>query len=104
VTEIEKYLQEKPPLVPATVCFLVKDGRVLLGLRKKVSLGLGENLIGGIGGKVGDKEGHQHETIEEGMQRELDEEVGVQALTFSNLGKILFLHPHQHLNRIVFRL
>ncbi|GIW62871.1 MAG: hypothetical protein KatS3mg090_0697 [Patescibacteria group bacterium] len=36
----------------AVVGYLVKKDEVFLGIRKKVSLGLGKNLISGIGGKL----------------------------------------------------
>ncbi len=39
---------------PSVVGYLREGGRVCLGVRKKVSLGLGENLVAGIGGRVGD--------------------------------------------------
>lgn len=52
MSEIDKYLNQVETLMKVVVGYPVKETRVLLGLRKKVSLGLGENLISGIGGKV----------------------------------------------------
>lgn len=81
--------------VPAVVCYLVKDGKVLLGRRKEVSLGLGKGLISGIGGKVGDKPEFADETYEQALVRELREEIGVAARRWRKVGQIRFLFPHK---------
>ncbi|MEI6462531.1 MAG: NUDIX domain-containing protein [bacterium] len=89
-SHLATYIEKGDPLVRAVVCFLVKDNKVILGLRKRVSLGLGANLISGIGGKVGDKPEFQNETDEEGLRREVKEEIGVDILEFEKMGRICF--------------
>lgn len=91
----ETYLEKFPPLTRAVVGYLVTNDRVILGLRKKVSWGLGENLISGIGGKVGDEEAFKGESDEEALVRELREEVGVTLISYEKVGEITFLFPHK---------
>ncbi|MBL8031486.1 MAG: hypothetical protein JNK33_04140, partial [Candidatus Doudnabacteria bacterium] len=50
MANIDELLPAGVTAIPAVVGFLLRGTQVLLGRRKKVSLGLGENLIGGIGG------------------------------------------------------
>ncbi len=57
----------RPLLRPATVCFVISDGAILLGLKKR---GLGEGLWNGPGGKVEDGE-----SIELAAIRETQEEM-----------------------------
>lgn len=52
-----------------TLCLAVKDGRVLLGMKKR---GFGSGRWNGFGGKI-----EAGETIEEGAKREMLEECGV---------------------------
>lgn len=92
---LHAYLEESPQFIPAVVGYLVKDTRVLLGLRKKVSLGLGANLISGIGGKVGDEEEFKNETLEEALDREMHEEIGVHVLQSHARGVVRFIFPHK---------
>jgi 8-oxo-dGTP diphosphatase len=92
--KINTYLATNPPLTRAVVGFLItRDNHVILGLRKKVSFGLGANLISGIGGKVGDIEGLENETDEEAMQRETKEEIGVRVTNLQKVAEITFLFP-----------
>lgn len=51
------------------ICFLIKDGQVLLGMKKR---GFGAGKWNGFGGKV-----QEGEEVKEGMARELKEEAGV---------------------------
>ena len=53
----------------ATLCYLIKENKLLLGLKKR---GFGEGRWNGYGGKV--KEG---ESIEESLVREVNEEMNV---------------------------
>ncbi|HRY63207.1 MAG TPA: 8-oxo-dGTP diphosphatase [Patescibacteria group bacterium] len=65
-----------------TLCLIVKDGKILLGMKKR---GFGAGRWNGFGGKV---EGE--ETIEEAMKRELSEESGLILNDFQKRGMIIF--------------
>lgn len=93
MTEIDKYLETEPLLTPAVVGYLQIDGKVLLGLRKKVSFGLGENLVAGIGGKVGDTPENEGETNDDALVREIKEEIGVTIKHYKDMGRVRFLYP-----------
>lgn len=69
---------------PTTLCLLIKDGKVLLALKKR---GFGAGKVNGIGGKVQDGE-----SIELAAARELQEEVGAIAdpASFEKAGNIKF--------------
>lgn len=92
---IEKYLEQNPTFTPAVVGYLVEGDKVLLGLRKKVSFGLGENLIAGIGGKVGDILKFKDESKKEALIREFEEEIRVEILEYKRLGRIRYIFPHK---------
>jgi 8-oxo-dGTP diphosphatase len=77
------------------VGYIIKNGQVLLGLRKKVSWGLGENLVSGIGGKIGDIPGLENESNEEALIREFEEEIGVTPINFKHMGKVTFVFPNK---------
>lgn len=86
---IEKKIQElHPPFIPAVVGFCMKGDQILFGLRKKVSMNLGQNLLAGIGGKVGDEEAFKDETHEEAMIREAQEEIGIQITKMTQIGRV----------------
>lgn len=91
---INDYLASKITFTPAVVGFLKQDNRVLLGLRKKVSLGLGHHIISGIGGKVGDSEEIKHETYAQALIREFQEEIGVTPIQYTEMGRVRFIWPH----------
>jgi 8-oxo-dGTP diphosphatase len=88
-------LTEGVVFTPAVVCYLVRDGKVLLGLRKRVSWGMGENLIAGIGGKVGDKAEFSNETCLGALGREVIEEIGVKIGRVKEAGEVKFIFPHK---------
>ena len=78
-----------------TLCLVVKDGKILLGMKKR---GFGAGRWNGFGGKL-----EPGETIEEGAKREMKEEcgvtvesmqlVGIHEFEFtSNCGEILEVH------------
>lgn len=78
-----------------TLCVLVKDNRVLLGMKKKK---LGKGKYNAFGGKV-----EIGETIEEAALRELYEETGgklpgnygVHAKEYCKVGEITYIFPDQ---------
>ena len=92
---MDDYLKTNPLLVRHVVCYLVKDGKVLLGERKSSSVGLGIGRVAGIGGKVADLPGKEDETEEQALVREVQEEVGVAVTSFRNMGTVLFLFPEK---------
>ena len=93
-SKIDRYLAATT-FTPAVVGYLVDDGKVCLGVRKKVSLGLGENLVAGIGGKVGDTSEVQGETLDEAMDREANEEIGVRVTEKQYMGRVRFIFTHK---------
>ncbi|HSV95113.1 MAG TPA: NUDIX domain-containing protein [Spirochaetia bacterium] len=97
MTEIDRYI-EQTNFTPAVVGFLREGNRVLLGERIRVSAGLGQNLIAGIGGKVGDSEETKDETLEQAMDREMFEEVGVKILEKIERGRLRFVFMHKDPN------
>ena len=92
--EIDKFLTSVT-FTPAVVGFLRDGDRVCLGVRKKVSSGLGENLIAGIGGKIGDTPEIQHETSGEAMDRESNEEIRVKVVEKREMGRVRFMFSHK---------
>lgn len=93
---IKTYLEKEPRLTRCVVGFPVtEDGKVILGLRKKVSWGLGENLISGLGGKVGDQPEFANETPDEALRRELREEIDLEIIRFTKVGEVIFLFPNK---------
>lgn len=90
---IADYLQENVSFTPAVIGYLIRNDKVLLGLRKKVSSGMGTNLIAGIGGKVGDAEEYKNETDDEALIREMREEITVTPTLFTKLGRVRFIWP-----------
>lgn len=79
------------------LCFLIENGKILLGMKKS---GWGEGRWNGFGGKV-----EQGETIEESAKREILEECGIMAkileekgvleFTYLDTGKIMEVHIFQ---------
>ena len=93
MSEIERLMSQGVVFGPAVVCYFMKGDKVLLGLRKKVSLGLGKDLYAGIGGKVGDSEELKNETPEEALIRETFEEIKAKILKFKKMGRVRFIQP-----------
>jgi 8-oxo-dGTP pyrophosphatase MutT (NUDIX family) len=90
---LSDYLLSEPKYVQAVVGYLIRDDKVLLGLRKKVSLGMGQGVLSGIGGKVGDTPELRGETNEEALVREILEEVAIGIFSYRLLGHVRFLNP-----------
>ena len=65
-----------------TLCFLIKDNKILLATKKR---GFGEGKYNGVGGKL--KNG---ETKEEAMIRETEEEINVTPIEYKYVGTIEF--------------
>ena len=71
----------------ATLCFLINDKKVLLGMKKK---GFGAGKWNGFGGKV-----NENESIEEAAIREMREESGVAINSAEKLAELIFVFPHK---------
>lgn len=65
-----------------TLCLVVADGKILLGMKKR---GFGEGRWNGFGGKVAGGE-----TLVEAARRELKEEVGIEAAELWKVGLLDF--------------
>lgn len=85
MSKIETYLKTNPPTTPAVVGFFIKEDTVLLGLRKKTSTGLGDQLISGVGGKL-----EEGETAEDALKREFKEEIDSEVISFREMGTVTF--------------
>lgn len=68
-----------------TVCFLVKENEVLLGLKKR---GFGQGKWTGIGGKL-----EEGETVEQAALREVFEEICVQPKYLKKVARVNFYFP-----------
>lgn len=77
--------QTRETLSRRTLCFLVRDGKVLLGKKKR---GFGQGKWLGIGGKV-----EPGETIEAAARREVLEEIGVDVSSIQLRAVICFYFP-----------
>ncbi len=75
-----------------TICFLIKDDKVCLGMKKR---GFGAGKWNGFGGKVGDKEVNKDETIEESVIREAGEEFNIIPKQLNKVAQIFFKFPSQ---------
>src|SRR3989344_8938906 len=72
-------------MLDATLCLLIKDKRICLGIKKR-KLGMGK--YNGFGGKR-----EEGETIEQAAIRELFEEAQVRAAEFHKVGELTYLFP-----------
>ena len=73
------------PLRPRTLCLLRQDEQILLGYKKR-GFGMGKYI--GIGGKL-----EPGETIEQALNRELQEEISVTATKLSKTAVLDFYFP-----------
>jgi 8-oxo-dGTP diphosphatase len=71
----------------ATLCFPIKENKILLGNKKR---GFGKNKINGFGGKI-----EENETTEQAAIREVYEETQIKAKkeNLKKVGKIDFVFP-----------
>lgn len=86
---LQGYLAQGPAFVDAVVCYIVRGGKVLLGVRKKTSTGLGRGKIAGIGGKL-----EEGETVEAALVREVQEETGLTLEAWEGRGEVRFIWTH----------
>lgn len=70
------------PTERATLCFVIRDGQILLIHKKR---GLGAGKINGPGGRI-----EAGETAEQGAIRETQEEVGVTPVGLAQIGELYF--------------
>ena len=73
----------------ATLCFLLKGNKVCLAMKKR---GFGMGKWNGSGGKLQIINGVE-ESVEQGMKRELMEELNIQVKNLVNMGTITFQFP-----------
>lgn len=74
---------ETHPDIRRTLLFLVKDGQILLAMKKR---GFGAGKWNGVGGKI-----EKGESIEEALVRECQEEVGVTPQTWKQVAELDFV-------------
>jgi 8-oxo-dGTP pyrophosphatase MutT (NUDIX family) len=87
--KIKEYKQNLPEkLKPRTLCFFIKENKILLGFKKR---GYGSNRYAGIGGKF--EEGNDI-NIEAALIREAQEEVNVTPTNYSHVATLNFYFPY----------
>ncbi len=79
------YNHREMKLRQVTLCLLVKNGQVLLAMKKR---GFGMGKWNGVGGKVKDGE-----SLKEAVVRESQEEIGVTPLAYRKVAVLDFLFP-----------
>lgn len=71
----------------ATIGFLVREGKVCLGMKKR---DFGKDKYNGFGGKVGNKEEFKNETVEESLIREGTEEFGIVVTKMKKAAELVY--------------
>lgn len=89
MSELQDYWATNPLLRETVVGYLVRDNEVLLGVRTRVSDGLGHLIVAGIGGGI-----EAGETPEDALRREILEEIEVHVTDFQKVGHVICLSPH----------
>lgn len=74
-------------MIIGTLCFIVKNGKVLLAMKKR---GLGKGKWNGTGGKA-----ESNEKVKETMIRETKEEIGIVPKNPKLVGKLYFYFENQ---------
>ena len=67
-----------------TLCVVMRDDKVLLGMKKR---GFGEGKWNGFGGKV-----EAYESVEAGALRECEEEAGIIPISLKPVGELMFYY------------
>lgn len=96
--EGEKRSEPRPRSLPQdTLCFALRNGEILLAMKK---VGFGRGKWNGAGGRV-----EEGETIWDAMRREMKEEFGITQIELERVAEITFLFPEvpreKQLDRIV---
>ena len=90
--KVADYKKQVPqPLREVTLLFLLRDGQILLALKKR---GFGAGKMNGVGGKP-----DKGETIEQTAVRETFEEIGVTPKKFKKVANLDFYFPHMPLDK-----
>lgn len=83
--KLSDYLRHNSSLNQSTLCFLIKDKKVLLAMKKR---GFGKGRWNGAGGKLNDAE-----TIKQAAIRETREEIGVVVKQMERVAVLNFYFP-----------
>ncbi|MCL5411333.1 MAG: 8-oxo-dGTP diphosphatase [Patescibacteria group bacterium] len=73
------------PLRQSTLCLIVREGQILLAMKKR---GFGQGRWNGVGGKL-----KRDESIKEAAIREAQEEIGITPLSLKKVATLHFLFP-----------
>jgi len=76
-----------------TLLYLLKDGQILLAMKKR---GFGIGKWNGVGGKV-----EPNESIEEALERECFEEIDVRISQYKKVGFLIFNELHEQERKIM---
>ncbi len=80
--KLDQYIADSTSLRKATLCLLLKDGSILLAMKKR---GFGVGRWNGVGGKV-----ENDESVEHAVRRETLEEIGVVLDEISRVATLWF--------------
>jgi 8-oxo-dGTP diphosphatase len=89
MSKLQDYLATNPPLRKTVIGYMIRDNKVLLGVRTRVSDSLGHMIVAGIGGGI-----EEGESSDDALKREILEEIEVQVTDFQKVGHVVCLSPH----------